>query len=74
MWTNEPVSIGERSWLGHGVIVLPGSRIGKHVVIAGGAVVTAGEVPDYSVVAGVPHVVRRYEPGAGWVSVADKRT
>jgi acetyltransferase-like isoleucine patch superfamily enzyme len=73
MWTNEPVSIGAGSWLGHGAIVLPGARIGKHVVIAGGAVVTAGEVPDFSVIAGVPaRVVRRYEPGAGWVSVADK--
>ena len=62
-------------WLGHGAVVLPGSRIGKHVVVAAGAVVPAGEVPDFSVVAGVPaRVVRRYEPGEGWVSVADKRT
>jgi acetyltransferase-like isoleucine patch superfamily enzyme len=36
-------------------------------------VVTAGVVPDNSVIAGVPaRVVRRHEPGAGWVSVADK--
>ena len=73
MWTNEPVTIGAGSWLGHGAIVLPGAQIGKHVVVAGGAVVTAGVVPDYSVIAGVPtRVVRRHEPGAGWVSVADK--
>ena len=26
MWKNEPVSIGSGSWLGHGAIVLPGSR------------------------------------------------
>jgi acetyltransferase-like isoleucine patch superfamily enzyme len=69
MWTNEPVSIGDGSWLGHGAIVLPGSRIGRHVVVAGGAVVTGGEIPDYCVVAGVPAtIVRRYEPGAGWSS------
>ena len=68
MWTNEPVSIGDGSWLGHGAIVLPGSHIGKHVVVAGGAVVAGGEIPDYSVVAGVPaKVVRRHEPGRGWV-------
>jgi acetyltransferase-like isoleucine patch superfamily enzyme len=67
MWTNEPVSIGAGSWLGHGAIVLPGSRIGRHVVVAGGAVVAGGEIPDFSVVAGVPaRVVRRYDPGAGW--------
>ena len=67
MWTNEPVSIGAGSWLGHGAIVLPGSRIGRHVVVAGGAVVAGGEIPDFSVVAGVPaRVVRRYDPDAGW--------
>ena len=67
MWTNEPVIIGAGSWLGHGAIVLPGSRIGRHVVVAGGAVVAGGEIPDFSVVAGVPaRVVRRYDPDAGW--------
>jgi acetyltransferase-like isoleucine patch superfamily enzyme len=47
--------------------VLPGSRIGKHVVIAAGAVVAGIEVPDNSVVAGVPaRIVRRYVDGEGW--------
>ncbi len=71
MWKNEPVSIGSGSWLGHGAIVLPGSRIGKHVVIAAGAVVAGLHVPDNSVVAGVPaRVVRRYVAGEGWISVS----
>jgi len=65
----KPVSIGAGSWLGHGSIVLPGSRIGRHVVIGAGSVVT-GEIPDFSVAVGVPaKVVRRYdptEPGRGW--------
>jgi acetyltransferase-like isoleucine patch superfamily enzyme len=70
MWKNEPVSIGSGSWLGHGAVVLPGSRIGRHVVVAAGAVVAGIEAPDFSVLAGVPaRVVRRYEPGDGWVSV-----
>jgi len=70
MWKNEPVSIGSGSWLGHGAVVLPGSRVGRHVVIAAGAVVAGIEVPDYSVVAGVPaRVVRRYRAGEGWVPV-----
>jgi acetyltransferase-like isoleucine patch superfamily enzyme len=69
MWHNEPVSIGSGSWLGHGAIVLPGSRIGKHVVIAAGAVVAGIEVPDNSVVAGVPaRIIRRYVDGA-WRTV-----
>ena len=62
------LSIRELLQLGHGSVVLPGSHIGKHVVVAAGAIVAGMEVPDFSVVAGVPaRVVRRYEPGAGWV-------
>jgi len=61
------VRIGEGSWLGTGVIVLPGTRIGRHVTVAGGSVVR-GDIPDYSVIAGVPaKVVRRWTPGDGWV-------
>jgi acetyltransferase-like isoleucine patch superfamily enzyme len=75
MWKNEPVSIGAGSWLGHGAIVLPGSRIGKHVVIAAGAIVAGIDVPDYSVVAGIPaRVVRRYVAGEGWVPVPREDT
>jgi acetyltransferase-like isoleucine patch superfamily enzyme len=63
----EAVSIGEGSWLGSGVIVLPGARIGRHVTVAAGSIVR-GTVPDYSVIAGVPaRVVRRYTDGEGWV-------
>lgn len=70
MWKNEPVSIGDGSWIGHGAVVLPGTRIGKHVVVAAEAVVAGLDVPDRSVVAGVPaRVVRRYVTGEGWVAV-----
>ncbi|MGB3735252.1 MAG: acyltransferase [Ilumatobacter sp.] len=48
-----PVSIGDGSWLGHGSVVLPGARIGKHVVVAANSVVT-GVLPDNCVAAGVP--------------------
>ena len=69
LWKNEPVSIGSGSWLGHGAVVLPGSTVGRHVVIAAGAVVAGIDVPDFSVVAGVPaRVVRRLE-GDRWVPV-----
>jgi acetyltransferase-like isoleucine patch superfamily enzyme len=64
---HQPVSIGSGSWLGHGAIVLPGAQIGRNVVVAAGSVVR-GVVPDYSVVGGAPaKVLRRYEPGVGWV-------
>jgi len=63
---NAPVSIGAGSWLGAGAIVLPGSRIGRHVVVGAGSVVR-GQVPDHCVVAGVPaRIIRSYVPGDGW--------
>jgi acetyltransferase-like isoleucine patch superfamily enzyme len=53
------VSIGDGSWLGHGTVVLPGSTIGRHVVVGAGSVVT-GNLPDFSVCAGAPAKVIRY--------------
>lgn len=49
----DEVRIGAGSWIGTGVVVLPGADIGRHVAIAAGSVVR-GTIPDYSVVAGVP--------------------
>ncbi|MCU1454267.1 MAG: transferase [Acidimicrobiales bacterium] len=66
---HQSVEIGEGSWIGHGAVILPGARIGRQVVVAAGSVVR-GEVPDFSVVAGVPaRVVRQYRPGQGWPRV-----
>jgi acetyltransferase-like isoleucine patch superfamily enzyme len=65
--TEAPVRIGAGSWLAAGATVLPGVDIGRNVTVAAGAVVR-DDVPDYSVVAGVPaRVVRRHDPDAGWV-------
>jgi acetyltransferase-like isoleucine patch superfamily enzyme len=62
-----PVHIGPGSWIGHGAIILPGSRLGRNVVVAAGSVVR-GVVPDHTVVGGTPaRVLRRLEPGVGWV-------
>ncbi|WP_240641169.1 acyltransferase [Nocardioides ferulae] len=65
---HQPVEIGSGSWLGHGAIVLPGTRLGRNVVVAAGSVVR-GEVPDNAVVGGSPaRPLRRFEPEVGWVS------
>jgi len=64
---HDPVVIGAGTWIGHGSVILPGSRIGRNVVIAAGSVVR-GEVPDRAVIGGVPaRIIRRHEPGVGWV-------
>ena len=66
---SRPVTIGAASWLGHGAIVLPGSTIGRHVVVGAGSVVT-GDLPDFCVAVGNPaRVIRRYVEGQGWVDV-----
>jgi acetyltransferase-like isoleucine patch superfamily enzyme len=65
--THAPVEIGSGTWIGHGAIILPGARIGRNVVVAAGSVVR-GEVGDHTVVGGAPaRVLRRLEPGVGWV-------
>jgi carbonic anhydrase/acetyltransferase-like protein (isoleucine patch superfamily) len=61
------VHVGSGSWLGHGTVVLPGSTIGRHVVVGAGSVV-AGDLPDLSVAVGNPaRVIRRYVLGEGWI-------
>ena len=59
-----PVVIGSGSWLGNGSVILPGSRIGSHVVIGANSVVT-GSIPDYSIAVGAPaRVIKRLTPPA----------
>jgi serine acetyltransferase len=71
---NSAVSIGAGTWLGAGAVILPGSTIGRNVVVAAGSVVR-GKVPDLCVVAGVPaKVVREYLPGPGWSRPSAERT
>lgn len=49
------VFLKEGCWLGSGTVILPGVTIGRNSVVAANAVVTK-DVPDYTVVAGVPAV------------------
>lgn len=53
-------TIGDNSLIGMGAVVLNGARIGKNCIIGAAALVTQGmEVPDSSMVLGVPAKVRR---------------
>jgi len=60
------ITIGDGSWLGHDVVVLPGVTIGKHVTVGAGSVVNH-DLPDYSVAVGAPaKIVRQWDPDRGW--------
>jgi acetyltransferase-like isoleucine patch superfamily enzyme len=48
-----PVFIDDDAWIGAGSIILPGVRIGKKSIVGAGSVVSR-DVPDETVVAGVP--------------------
>jgi maltose O-acetyltransferase len=57
-----PVTVERGAFLGAGVLVLPGVRIGTCAFVAAGAVVTK-DVPPWTVVAGVPaRPIRNLEP------------
>jgi acetyltransferase-like isoleucine patch superfamily enzyme len=64
-----PVRIGAGSWLGHGTVVLPGTTIGRHVVIGANSVVR-GDIPDFSIAAGNPAKVIRDQRERGAVTAA----
>lgn len=48
-----PITVGDNVWIGGGVRVLPGVKIGNNVVIGAGSVVTK-DIPDNVVAAGNP--------------------
>ena len=54
-----PLLIKRKAWLGAGVTVLPGVTIGENAIVAAGAVVSK-DVPDNTIVGGVPaRVIRK---------------
>ena len=55
---NKDVYIGENTWIGANVVIVPGVRVGSNVVIGAGSVVTK-DIPDNVVAVGSPcHVLR----------------
>jgi acetyltransferase-like isoleucine patch superfamily enzyme len=51
--TKVGVEIGENVWLGSGVTVLPGCRIGNNAVVGAGSLVTKN-IPDNEIWVGIP--------------------
>jgi acetyltransferase-like isoleucine patch superfamily enzyme len=66
--TSRGIALGENVWLGTGVKVLDGVRIGRDVVVGAGAVVTT-DLPDGVIAAGVPARVVRSRGEKGGLTV-----
>jgi len=59
------VAIGDDTWLGEHVCVLPGVSIGKGVVVGAGAVVTT-DLPDFVLAVGSPaRVIKQFDFSCG---------
>lgn len=57
----QPITVGDNTWFGANVTVLPGITVGKNCVVGAGTLVTR-DVPDNSLVLGSPgRVVRTLE-------------
>lgn len=50
----EPVELGDDIWFGANTTILPGVKIGSGSIVAAGAVVTRGDYPPRSILAGNP--------------------
>ena len=53
------IKIGHDVWIGHGAIIVGNVSVGNGAIIAAGAVVTK-DVPEFSIVAGIPARVIRF--------------
>ncbi|HTN45757.1 MAG TPA: acyltransferase [Flavipsychrobacter sp.] len=73
--TTAEIIIENECWVGANVVITAGVSVGKHSVIAAGAVVTK-DVPPYSVAAGNPaRVIKQVNPATGkWERLAAPRS
>lgn len=67
------ITVEDDCWIGANVVITAGVTIGKHCIVAGGAVVTK-DIPPFSVAVGNPaKVIKRYNFEAKiWESIQDK--
>ena len=63
LYSKGDIIVGDDAWLGFGVIVLDGVRIGKGAVVGAGSVVTE-DIPDGGIAVGVPARVVKMRDGS----------
>ena len=64
-----PINIGDHCWIGAGATILKGVTLGSHSIVAAGAVLTNGNYPDHSLIAGNPGRIIR--EGVSWRNLTD---
>lgn len=61
MYSPGPIEIGDNSWIGINVAILPNVTIGRQCVIGANSVVNS-DIPDYHIAAGVPaRIIKKIE-------------
>ncbi|MEM7220394.1 MAG: acyltransferase [Pseudomonadota bacterium] len=73
VYSRNGIRVEDEAWLGYGVVLLDGVRVGRGAVVAAGAVVTS-DIPDLAIAAGVPARVvssrEKHASGASEVATA----
>lgn len=68
-----PVEIGDECWIGEGVTIMPGVKIGNKAIIGAGSVVNR-DVPAYTIAVGNPaRIVKRWnEDASRWERIEER--
>ena len=58
--------IGDECWIASNAVILPGVHLGKHTIVAAGAVVSKSFPEGWCVIGGIPaKVIKRLDPPEG---------
>jgi acetyltransferase-like isoleucine patch superfamily enzyme len=73
--SNAETVVEDNVWIGDGVVILPGSYVGKGSIIGANSVVSGG-IPEYCMAAGIPaRPIRMYDPDSkSWLPITGSHT